>query len=453
MGNSSQEATLKVGIVRAPEVSFVLETPFRALGYQGDNPQGEQVVAAEGLHRARMDGEQVCFEGRSFDRLVFLPQGEARDGRFVLNDVTIGIGFHWERQEDERFIGILELIPEEGQVRAVNVLSVEDYLVSVIASEMSATSTLEYLKAHAVISRSWLLSQILKRQGLAAHEETAYPSDVRSDGQWIKWWDREDHTLFDVCADDHCQRYQGITRPSQSIENVRAAVEGTRGQVLTYEGSICDARFSKCCGGFMETFSKAWGPVDYPYLQGNYDGEGFPEDIPVPDLSDPVQAKIWIMSTPPAFCNTSDEQVLSQVLNSYDLETKQFFRWTVSYTPEELTALVRRRIGEDFGLILELIPLERGTSGRISKLKIVGTRKTLVIGKELLIRKALSESHLYSSAFVVEKFPTKFVLYGAGWGHGVGFCQIGGAVMASKGYTYDQILQHYFPTSLLETLY
>jgi len=366
--------------------------------------------------------------------------------------VVIGIEFHWERKEDQRFKGSLVLIPEEGMVRAVNVLQVEDYLISVIASEMSATSSAEYLKAHAVISRSWLLSQIEKRKGLE-QEKKAYRSEIRTDTEWIKWWDREDHTLFDVCADDHCQRYQGITRPSQSIDNVTGAVMETAGEVLTYGGSICDARFSKCCGGFMEKFSTSWEPEDPPYLQGKYDGESFPAEIPFPDLSDPVQAEIWIRSQPPAFCNTDDQEILSQVLNSYDRETTGFYRWEVTYTASALTALIKKRIGVDFGMVEELIPVERGTSGRISRLKIKGTKKTLIIGKDLLIRKALSESHLYSSAFIPVKREDTFILYGAGWGHGVGLCQIGGAVMAAKGYAYKDILQHYYPDSRIEKIY
>ena len=435
MGNTGKK-TIEVGILLSPSISFELEGNYGAYS---------------GRFTAIAENGQVRLQDKVQDRFAFEPQDD--NASFLLRDVVIGIEFHWERKEDQRFRGSLVLIPENNMVRAVNVLTVEDYLISVIASEMSATSTLEYLKAHAVISRSWLLSQIEKRQGIAQQQTGACPSEVRTLEEWIKWWDREDHTLFDVCADDHCQRYQGITRPSQSIDNVTQAVNQTAGEVLTFEGEICDARFSKCCGGFMERFSTSWEPSEHPYLQGKYDGESFPAEVPFPDLSDPVQAEIWIRSAPPAFCNTTDDEVLSQVLNTYDQETKGFYRWEVFYTFEELSDLIKRRIGVDFGLVQELIPVERGSSGRICRLKIVGTKQTLIIGKDLLIRKALSESHLYSSAFVPVKRSTGFMLYGAGWGHGVGLCQIGGAVMASHGYTYKQSREHYYPGSRAQTIY
>jgi len=434
MGITSQK-TIEVGILKAPAVSFSLDGDFG--DFSGD-------------YTAFAENGKIRFQDKTGDTFVFRPN-DSRSS-FVLKDVVIGIEFHWERKEDQRFKGSLVLIPEEGMVRAVNVLPVEDYLISVIASEMSATSSAEYLKAHAVISRSWLLSQIEKRKGIELQKNN-YRSELRTDTEWIKWWDREDHTLFDVCADDHCQRYQGITRPSQSMDNVSGAVMETAGEVLTYDNNICDARFSKCCGGFMEKFSTSWEPEDPPYLQGKYDGESLPPEVPFPDLTDPVQAEIWIRSQPPAFCNTDDQEILSQVLNSYDRETTGFYRWEVTYTAEEITDLIKKRIGVDFGLVEELIPLERGTSGRISRLKIVGTKQTLIIGKDLLIRKALSESHLYSSAFIPVKRGDTFILYGAGWGHGVGLCQIGGAVMAAKGYAYKDILQHYYPGSRTEKIY
>lgn len=435
MGNSGQK-TIEVGILLAPSVHFVLEGNFN--GYSGE-------------YSATVEDGQIRFQDRKAERFVFEPADE--HASFLLKDVVIGIEFHWERKEDQRFRGSLVLIREDNMVRAVNVLPIEDYLISVIASEMSATSFLEYLKAHAVISRSWLLSQMEKRQGIQQQHTETYPSEIRTEKEWIKWWDREDHTLFDVCADDHCQRYQGITRPSQSLDNVTRAVKETAGEVLTFEGKICDARFSKCCGGIMELFSTSWEPVDPPYLQGKYDGVSLPKEIPFPDLSDPVQAQIWIRSTPPAFCNTSDREVLCQVLNEYDQETEGFYRWEVFYTFDQISDLIKRRIGVDFGQVQELIPLERGTSGRISRLEIRGTLRTLIIGKDLMIRKALSESHLYSSAFVPVRRSDGFLLYGAGWGHGVGLCQIGGAVMASGGYSYKQILQHYYPGSRAQKIY
>lgn len=436
MGIASQK-TIEVGILRAAAICFELNGTY-----------GEY----SGAYSVSYQDGQLLFNGFKYDSLLFEPSGTSCN--FLLHDVVIGIGFHWERKEDQRFEGSLKFFIEDGQVRAVNIISVEQYLTSVIASEMNATSSFEYLKAHAVISRSWLLYQIVKRPTVTNEKDSAqFCSDVRTDQQWIKWWDREDHTLFDVCADDHCQRYQGITRPSQAYEHVKEAVEATEGEVLESQGEICDARFSKCCGGFMERFSTAWQPVDYPYLQGNYDGAAFPDVIPVPDLSDPVQAEIWIKSEPPAFCNTKDKAVLSQVLNSYDQETTQFYRWTVKYTTEEISELVKERLGIDFGQIESIEPLQRGTSGRICQLRITGTMRSMVLGKELLIRKAFSRSHLYSSAFVVDKTSKGFVFYGAGWGHGVGFCQIGGAVMASQGYKYKELLTHYFPSATIVKIY
>ncbi len=439
MGTTGQK-TIEVGILLAPQVTFLLDGPFGS--YTGE-------------YTATVQDGAVRIEGikETSQRFVFEPSDA--QASFVLKEVVIGIDFHWERKEDQRFSGSLVLLPEDGMVRAVNVLPVEEYLISVIASEMSATAMAEYLKAHAVISRSWLLAQVEKREALGTKAEPAAapPSEWKTDSEWIKWWDREDHTLFDVCADDHCQRYQGITRSSQSLKEVTGAVLETAGEVLVFEDAICDARFSKCCGGIMERFSACWEDTDYPYLQGKYDGTSFPEDIPVPDLTDHIQAEVWIQSAPQAYCNTDDEKILSQVLNDYDKETTSFYRWEVSYTKEELGNLIKERIGEDVGVVEDLIPLERGTSGRIVKLQIVGSKKTLTIGKELLIRKALSPSHLYSSAFVPVKRSDGFILYGAGWGHGVGFCQIGAAVMVDKGFTYREILQHYYPGSRIEKLY
>lgn len=318
---------------------------------------------------------------------------------------------------------------------------------------MSATASLELLKAHAVISRSWLLAQIEKNKQLADDSEE-YCSCTLTDTELVKWYDREDHVNFDVCADDHCQRYQGITR--ESTEKVRDAIKATWGQVLTHNGVLCDARFSKSCGGVFEEFENCWEPKHYDYLVARHDGE---QPMNFPDLTVEENAREWILNAPPAFCNTHDKQILSQVLNSYDQETTDFYRWKVEYTQEELSELIKNRSGVDYGEILDLIPVARGTSGRLYRLKIVGTKKTLIIGKELEIRRTLSPSHLYSSAFVVEKegeegkVPTKFKLTGAGWGHGVGLCQIGAAVMGEKGYNYKEILLHYFIGADITTLY
>ena len=334
---------------------------------------------------------------------------------------------------------------EDGEVRAINRLPVEEYLVSVISSEMSATSSLEFLKAHTIISRSWLYAQLFRKEkqqhAVLGHE---------TESEIVRWYAREDHTLFDLCADDHCQRYQGITRAVNP--NVARAVAETAGVVLKYDGEVCDARFSKCCCGVTERFSACWEDEDYAYLQAFRDVEG---GTPLPDLTTEIGVREWIESVPPAFCSTNDTKVLSQILNGYDQETNDFYRWRVEYSQEELSALVARRSGIDFGTIEELVPLERGASGRITRLKIVGSKASVVVGKELEIRRWLSETHLYSSAFVVDRQVlsdgnVRFVLKGAGWGHGVGLCQIGAAMMGEKGFSHKDMLNHYYPGALLE---
>ncbi|MEE0906564.1 MAG: SpoIID/LytB domain-containing protein [Muribaculaceae bacterium] len=433
---------VKVGIMNEPEVDFVLFGEYRLA--DGTIVTGEQhaEVTAEG---------QVAWNGTVADVVTFEP---SENGFFELKGVTIGVNFHWERKEDQRFSGALHLIVENGKLTAVNVLPVEDYLLSVISSEMSATASLELLKAHAVISRSWLLAQIDKNKRITEEHEDYKACEEGGEDEMIKWYDREDHVNFDVCADDHCQRYQGITR--QSTERVRDAIKATWGEVLTYGGELCDARFSKCCGGVYEEFENCWEPKHYDYLEARRDGE---DEMNFPDLTKEAAAEEWILTSPKAFCNTTDRQILSQVLNNYDQETTDFYRWMVEYTQEELAALILKRSGVDYGQILDLQPVARGTSGRLYKLKIVGTKKTLTIGKELEIRRTLSPSHLYSSAFIVERHdvtdgvPGKFVLRGAGWGHGVGLCQIGAAVMGEKGHNYKEILLHYFINANITTLY
>ena len=433
---------VKVGIMNEPEVDFVLFGEYRLA--DGTIVTGEQhaEVTAEG---------QVAWNGTVADVVTFEP---SENGFFELKGVTIGVNFHWERKEDQRFSGALHLIVENGKLTAVNVLPVEDYLLSVISSEMSATASLELLKAHAVISRSWLLAQIDKNKRITEEHEDYKACEEGGEDEMIKWYDREDHVNFDVCADDHCQRYQGITR--QSTERVRDAIKATWGEVLTYGGELCDARFSKCCGGVYEEFENCWEPKHYDYLEARRDGE---DEMNFPDLTKEAAAEEWILTSPKAFCNTTDKQILSQVLNNYDQETTDFYRWTVEYTQEERAALILKRSGVDYGQILDLQPVARGTSGRLYKLKIVGTKKTLTIGKELEIRRTLSPSHLYSSAFIVERHdvtdgvPGKFVLRGAGWGHGVGLCQIGAAVMGEKGHNYKEILLHYFINANITTLY
>ena len=443
--NENQIPQVRVGIMNEPEIHFVLNGDYRV---NGDICRGE--------HTARCVDGQVEWGGNRYGDLLFEPVN-AEKASFTLQGVTIGVSFHWKRQEDQTFKGALHLIVEDGKLTPVNVLSVEDYLLSVISSEMSANASLELLKAHAVISRSWLLAQIHP-------EETVKPVELDPDipglmkdtpEELVKWWDHDDHKNFDVCADDHCQRYQGITRAT--TEKVEQAIHATWGQVLIHNGALCDARFSKSCGGVMEEFENCWEPHHHDYLEARRDGEN-EEDFP--DLTLEDNATEWILSTPSAFCNTTDPEILSQVLNDYDQETKDFYRWKVEYTQDELAALIKERTGTDYGRIRDLQPVARGTSGRLYRLRIVGEKLERIIGKELTIRYALSPSCLYSSAFVVEKhdvaddgYPAKFVLRGAGWGHGAGLCQIGAAVMGAKGYNYKQILLHYFVGASIEKRY
>ena len=436
-----KEPEISVGIVNAQEIHFTLNARFLA---KGETVSGNQQVSFE-------EGG-ILWNGNVYRELTFTPLDE--ESSFSLYDVTIGINFHWERQETQSFIGTLKLVVYEGKITAINILPAEDYLTSVISSEMNATSSLEFLKAHAVVSRSWLLAQIEKRKAMSKKQGDFF-SFVKTDTEYIRWYDREDHTIFDVCADDHCQRYQGITKATN--QSVAEAVKATRGQVMMYKNSICDARFSKCCGGITEEFDTCWENKKYPYLTAVRDDKN---DTVMPDLTIEEEADKWIRSTPDGFCNTHDKHILSQILNNYDQETTNFYRWKVRYTQEEIAELIRTNTKCDYGQIIDLIPVERGKSGRISKLKIVGTLKTLIIGKELEIRRTLSDTHLFSSAFVVDKggaeqddVPAWFELTGAGWGHGVGLCQIGAAVMGEKGYNYNDILLHYYKDADIRKLY
>lgn len=428
------QAILSVGIVSLPKMKFNFRTPYT---YEGKTYVGE--------HSATVRNGKVLFDGEEHDEVIFRHEGT--DPVFELSNVTIGVDFHWNRQETQIFPDDLKLIVENGKVTAINLVGIENYLVSVISSEMSATCSRELLKAHSVISRSWILAQIRKNKTIAA-SETPYSACSDTEDELIKWYDREDHVNFDVCADDHCQRYYGLTRAS--TEAVRETIDQTWGEVLKYDGEICDARFSKCCGGVFEQFEYCWEPKHFDYLVARRDS---PASGDFPDLTVEENARKWILSEPEAFCNTKDEKVLSQILNKFDQETQHFYRWTVEYTTEELSALVRERSGIDYGEIIDLVPIARGTSGRLWKLKIVGSKRTRIIGKELEIRRTLSKSHLYSSAFIVEKKEGKFIIKGAGWGHGAGLCQIGAAVMGEKGYKYEEILSHYFPGSKIEKQY
>lgn len=437
-----KEPEISVGIVHAQEIHFALNGSYFA---KGETVTGVQQVAfSEG---------GILWNDNLYRELTFTPQDDR--AFFSLDDVTIGINFHWERHESQSFMGTLKLVVYEGKITAINILPVEDYLISVISSEMNATSSLEFLKAHAVVSRSWLFAQIEKRKALSGKDEGFF-SFTKTDTEYIRWYDREDHTIFDVCADDHCQRYQGITKASSPT--VAEAVKATRGQLLMYGRGVCDARFSKCCGGASEEFGYCWEDKNLPYLKAVRDADQG-ENRPFPDLTTEEEAERWIRTSPASFCNTHDKRIISQILNNYDQETTNFYRWQMRYTQEELAELIRQNTRTDYGAIIDLIPVERGKSGRICKLKIVGTLKTMTIGKELEIRRTLSASHLFSSAFVVDKgalkdgIPQWFLLTGAGWGHGVGLCQIGAAVMGEQGYTYDEILLHYYKGADIHRFY
>ncbi len=423
---------LQVGIMSAREIEFEILS---------DGAGSRKALLREG--KIEYDGalyDELYFEAPTLSTMFAQPS-------FVLRGVTIGVNFHWERKEDQKFAGALKIVVEKDRLTAINVIGVEDYLLSVISSEMSASASEEFLKAHAVISRSWVMAQIqssrkehqvdipgeicnvpslmLHLDSLLCTDDVPEESKVH---EYVKWYDHDDHDLFDVCADDHCQRYQGLTRATG--DTVRKVIDQTWGQVLYHGGELCDARFSKCCGGVMERFSACWDDRDFPYLQPVPDAPGHDADGE-------------------CFCNTTDKSILSQVLNNYDQETTDFYRWTERYDRNALSGLITRRSGKDIGSLVSIQPLERGLSGRIIRLEIVGTKMTLVVGKELEIRRILSESHLKSSAFDVRMDGDTVILEGKGWGHGVGLCQIGAAVMASKGYTYKEILEHYYPGTII----
>ena len=441
--NKGKQPDVTVGIVSAQKIHFSLNKPYLA---KGEKVLGEQVVEfSEG---------GVLWNGNQYSKLTFHPQ--SADASFSLSDVTIGVNFHWERKETQTFLGTLRFVVESDKIVAINELPVEKYLESVISSEMSATSSLELLKAHAVISRSWLLAQMKKRREVAESGNNFF-SFTKKEDTLIRWYDREDHTLFDVCADDHCQRYQGITK--ETSPHVAEAIRQTKGQILMDGEEICDARFSKCCGGITEEFQYCWEDTPKTYLTAVRD-IALGVEHTLPNLTKEEEAEKWIRFNPPAFCNTQDKKILSEVLNDYDQETVNFYRWKETLSQEKLQQLIADKLKMNLGAILDMKAVERGKSGRISKLQIIGTEKTFTIGKELEIRRALSDSHLLSSAFVVDKYdkdeqgvPQRFELIGAGWGHGVGLCQIGAAVMGEQGYHYDAILLHYYQGAEIKKLY
>ncbi|MBQ8737153.1 MAG: SpoIID/LytB domain-containing protein [Bacteroidaceae bacterium] len=413
---------------------------------------GKEIV---GNQEFSLKDNAILWNEELYKQLTFIPSNP--EANFSLEEVTIGKKFHWQRNERQTFRGQLRLIVHDQQIYAINSLPIEDYLESVVSSEMSAEAPLEFLKAHSIISRSWVISMIEKRKKKYTKSDTAQECSHNHDtGTYIKWYDHEEHSLFDVCADDHCQRYQGITRITN--EKAKTAVRATQGLILSYNGNICDTRFSKCCGGITEEYASCWENTNVPYLKSFYDSQNNKSSLP--DLSDEEQARAWILSTPNSYCNTKDNRIIAQIMNNYDIEDIDFYRWKVNLSQKEITKLINEKSKLNIGSIKELNPIERGKSGRIIRLQIVGTLRTVIIGKELEIRRLLSHSHLRSSAFCVEtiysdtdkNLPSHFILHGAGWGHGVGLCQIGAAVMATKGMDYKEILHHYYPGTSIQHL-
>jgi stage II sporulation protein D len=454
MINSSKEPEINVGILSESNISFELHGEFKSPGFRNifsgrfaAEIIDDKIVIRKGSERLEITNE-----------IIFEPQDPGIES-FLLRDVTIGVQFHWQRKEKQRFTGALKLLKENGKITIINILSLENYLFSVVSSEMSSKSALQLLKAHAIVSRSWVISQLQKPKTVSASldkKDGGIQGMSSTDEEVIKWYDRQDHTSFDVCADDHCQRYQGITKIF--TENARKAVVQTRGIVLVDDNRVCDTRYSKSCGGISESFENVWEPVKYNYLSSVIDYKFEPESFDT-DFSKERNAVKWIKSNPNSYCNTHDSKILSQVLLDYDQETIDFYRWKVEYTQKEIADIIATKSGMDFGEIIDLEPVERGYSSRLIKLRIKGTKKTLLIGKELEIRRFLSPTHLYSSAIVIEKenivndIPQKFIIYGAGWGHGVGMCQIGAAVMAERGHLFDEILLHYFKNARLKKIY
>ncbi len=444
-----EEPIIRVGILTAEKIVFELHGNYRIASSK---------KYFRGIFSVEIRDNQIVCSNNSYkientEEILFAPE-DPHSESFLIRDVIIGIDFHWQRKERQRFNHSLKFIREENKVVAINILPVENYIVSVISSEMSAKSSLQSLKSLSVVSRSWVLAQLEKRNTEMAVENNL--SLHQPEDELIRWYDREQHKSFDVCADDHCQRFQGITKVTS--ENAKKAVLQTRGIVLLSDNKVCDTRYSKSCGGITEDFESVWETVRVPYLTSVIDYRYEPENFNI-DFSNEANARKWITGNPQCFCNTSDKVILSQILIDYDQETTNFFRWSVVYRQKELAAIIKNKIGIDFGDILDVIPVERGSSSRLAKLRIVGTKKSLTVGKELEIRRILSESHLYSSAFIVDKIigkndiPEKFIIHGAGWGHGVGLCQIGGAVMAEKGYQFDEILLHYFSNAKIKKIF
>ena len=436
---------IEVGILLRKNISFNLSGDY-VLNNSKINFSGkcEAIIDQNQLVLIYKDEKIVCPNG-----VKFIPLNIS-ENHFEVHKVVIGIDFHWEQEESQKFQGTLKLMIIDGLIQVINIVPIENYLYSVISSEMNANSSINLLKAHTIISRSWLIAQINAKEA-----EQKEKDSEEINGEYIKWFDQEDHKHFHVCADDHCQRYQGISRSLNP--NVIQSVNETKGMVLIYENKICDARFSKSCGGHTELYENCWDETSHPYLK---DFPDIDTDTKVSyDLKKEEDAKNFILNAPNSFCNTNDKHILSQVLNDYDQTTTDFYRWKVEYKQEEISALIQKKSAMNFGKILGFQAIERGESGRLIKLKIIGSEKELIIGKELLIRKWLSESHLYSSAIIIEPgeikngIPESYTIHGSGWGHGVGLCQIGAAVMGEKNYDYKEILKHYYRGAIIEKHY
>ncbi len=413
------------------------------------NFRGERYGPVSGRFSAKAEAGRIVLLDevhREICRFPLIRLTADENSTFLIFDVTIGSRFHWERTEDETFQGSLVLqVRNDATITVINEISLENYLMSVISSEMSSAAPMEFLKAHAILSRSWLVAALDRRREMKDPPKLAEQLDGK-EGEVMRWYDRQDHDLFDVCGDDHCQRYQGVTKILS--KQAEEAVQRTRGMVVTYRDEICDARYSKACGGVTEEFETAWDGKRIPYLASISDAS-----ISHRLARSEEEARRWIFSNPKAYCNTKDEVLLERILPEFDRETKDFFRWRVEYPREELEEILHEKSGFDFGTLKEIMPLQRGPSGRISRLKIVGSKRSMVVGKELEIRRWLSRSHLYSSAFIVTAESGRLIFHGAGWGHGVGLCQIGAAVMASQGFSDEEILKHYFPGVEIKKIY
>jgi SpoIID/LytB domain protein len=433
-----------------PKISVgIMDRQTEVTGLLDGNFHGDGFGPVSGRFSAKAEPGMIVFSdetNRGICRSPLIRLTGQENSTFSLFNVTIGSRFHWERKEDHTFRGDLILrLRKDGTICAINEILLEDYLKSVISSEMSGAAPMEFLKAHAILSRSWLLTALRRKKKT---KETSIPAEKTSErgGEVMRWYDREDHDLFDVCSDDHCQRYQGITKIIS--EQPEEAVRETRGMVIAYQDEICDARYSKACGGLTEDFATAWDDKRVPYLQSISDAS-----VPYRPIKTEEEACAWILSDPEAYCNLKDQHLLEKILPDFDRETKGFFRWTIEYSRTELEEILREKSGFDFGVLQEIVPLQRGPSGRISQLKIVGSKRSMVVGKELEIRRWLSRSHLYSSAFIVRVEADRFTLHGAGWGHGVGLCQIGAAVMATQGYPAKEILRHYLRGVEMKRIY